>query len=203
MILLPRITGPLRRLARDRRGVTALEFAFILPPLLVLFMGGSEVVYQVYVQSILDGAIQKAGRDSGIQGGAQNADALDAKVLDMVRVVAKTASFPTKPKREYYSSFSAMKPENFTDKNGNGTREAGECFDDINGNKTWDANPSKTGQGGANDVTLYTVTIRYPRLFPVAALMGWNSTEELTARTLLKNQPYSSQNVSAPVSICT
>lgn len=193
----------LRALARDRRGATVLEFAFILPPMLFLLMGGSEVVYQVYVQSILDGAIQKAGRDSAIQGGAQNAAAIDAKVLTMVRVVAKTATFATPPKREFYNSFSAMKPESFTDTNGNGVRNPGECFDDVNNNKNWDANPSMTGQGGANDVALYTVTINYPRLFPVAKLLGWQTNHQLTARTLLKNQPYASQAVTAVTSVCT
>lgn len=195
------IRAALRRLGRDRHGATILEFAFVLPPMLFLFMGGSEIVYQVYVQSILDGAIQKAGRDSAIQGGAEGAAAIDAKVLDMVHVVAKQATFATPPSRVFYNSFSSMKGEVFHDKNDNGRREVGECYDDINNNKRWDADPGQTGQGGANDVTLYTVTISYPRLFPVGALMGWATTQRLTARTLLKNQPYASQAV--VTSICT
>ena len=59
---------PLARLRRDRRGVTVVEFAFVLPVMLVLMMGMMELGYQAYVQSVITGAVQKAGRDSGIQG---------------------------------------------------------------------------------------------------------------------------------------
>ena len=191
----------LRRLRADRRGVTVLEFAFVAPPMLFLLMGGSEVVYQAYVQSILDGAIQKAGRDSAIQGGADRADELDKQVLEDVRVVAKTAAIEDSD-RVYYSSFSNMKPETFVDKNKNKKYDLGECFDDINENKIWDVDPGRQGQGGANDVATYTLKIRYRRLFPVAPLLGWDSEAVLTARTLLKNQPFASQKVTSvtPVS---
>lgn len=195
------IGGRLRRLARDHRGTTALEFAFILPPFLFLLMGGSEVVYQVYVQSILDGAIQKAGRDSAIQGGAQRSDELDGKVLSMVRVVAKSATIESTTRRSY-ATFSNMKPERFTDLNGNNAYDPTECFDDVNGNKRWDADPGASGQGGANDVTLYTLKLRYVRLFPVAGMLGWSQQAVLTASTLLKNQPYASQTVTAVQPIC-
>lgn len=195
------IARTLRRLARDRRGVTVLEFAFVVPPMLFMLMGGGEIVYQAYVQSILDGAIQKAGRDSSIQGGAEQADALDDKVLAMVRVVARTAVIDSS-KRLNYASFAAMKPETFIDKDNDNKYDPGECFFDTNGNGVWDADPGRTGQGGANDVTLYTLKIKYTRLFPVTALLGWNGTTVLTARTLLKNQPYASQKVTTVEKIC-
>jgi len=190
------------RLRGDVRGVTVLEFAFVIPPMLFLLMGGGEIVYQAYVQSILDGAIQKAGRDSAIQGGGDRADELDGKVLTMVRVVAKTAVIADS-KRSYYASFSRMKPETFYDTNSNNRYDAAtECFDDVNGNKTWDADPGTTGQGGANDVTLYQLKVKYDRLFPVTALLGWDGTKILTARTLLKNQPYASQKQTPVVNTC-
>jgi len=192
----------LRRLLGDRRGAALVEFAFVLPPFLFLFMGGSEVGYQAYVQSILDGAIQKAGRDSSIQGGAQQAGALDAKVLAMVRTVAKTAVIDSST-RKSYSNFSAIKPERFTDNNNNGRYDRGECFEDINGNAIWDSDPGIDGQGGANDVTLYTLRIRYPRLFPLAGLLGWDRDALLTAKTLLKNQPYASQVTPTMKTICS
>jgi len=192
----------LRSLHDDQRGATVLEFAFVIPPLLFLLMGGGEIVYQAYVQSILDGAIQKAGRDSAIQGGGDRADELDGKVLAMVRVIAKTAVIDDS-KRAYYASFSRMKPETFYDLNGNNRYDAAtECFDDVNGNKTWDVDPGLTGQGGANDVTLYQLKVKYDRLFPVTKLLGWTGTKVLTARTLLKNQPYASQKQTSVVNTC-
>ena len=190
------------RLAHERRGATALEFAFILPPFLFMLMGGSEVVYQVYVQSILEGAIQKAARDSAIQGGAQRSDEFDDQVVKMVQVVAKSATLESSTRRSY-ASFSSIKPERFDDANNNNSYDSNECFEDTNGNKRWDADPGNIGQGGANDATLYTLKLRYVRLFPVAAMLGWDQQAVISASTLLKNQPYASQTVTATQRICS
>lgn len=192
----------LPRLARDRRGATVIEFAIVLPVMLVLMMGMMELGYQAYVQSVITGAVQKAGRDSGIQGATQAT--IDAKVLSQVRAVAPSANFASgSPTRLSYTSFSAVAPEPFVDTNGNGTRQAGECYTDVNGNGQWDADAGRSGQGGANDVTVYTVQITYSRIFPVVKLLGWAGTATLSASTTLMNQPYATQNVPSPATICT
>ena len=183
----------LPRLARDRRGVTVVEFAIVAPVMLALIMGLGDLLYQAYAQSLLDGAIQKAGRDSAIQGGATNAGTLDAAVLAAVKQIAPSATY-TATRKSYYT-FASIKPEDFTDTNGDGRCDNGEVFTDINGNNTWDVDPGTTGQGGANDVTVYTVKVTYPRLFPTPGLLGFPPTQTLTASTLLKNQPYATQTV--------
>lgn len=196
-------TVPLHSVRSDRRGVTALEFALILPVMLAMIMGLGELMYQAYAQSILEGAMQKAARDSSIQGGGDNAAALDQSVLDMVKIVAPGSSFAATPTRKNYDTFSSAKPEPFTDTNGNGVRDAKECFDDVNGNGSYDTDPGMTGQGGANDVTLYTVQISYPRLFPVASFFGGSAMQTIKATTFLKNQPYASQTVTTVKNLCT
>lgn len=190
------------KLLRDRRGVTVVEFAMTLPVMLVLMMGMMELGYQAYVQSVLTGAVQKAGRDSGIQGAT--AATIDAKVLAQVQAVAARASFASGyPKRLSYASFSAIAPEPFVDTNNNGVRDTGECYTDVNGNGQWDADAGRSGQGGANDVTVYTAQISYGRLFPVTRLFGWPGTATLSASTTLMNQPYATQNANSPSTICT
>jgi Flp pilus assembly protein TadG len=191
----------LRSLTRDTRGATIVEFAIVAPVMMMLLMGLCDLAYQIYAQSILSGAMQKAGRDAALQGGGTNAAALDKNVQDMVKMIAANATFTVT--RVNYDSFSVIKPEPFTDSNGNGIRNAGECFTDVNDNGVWDSDPGLTGQGGANDVTLYTMTVTYPRLFPVAGLLGWSSTQTISASTLLKNQPYASQSVAAAKQVCT
>ena len=47
------------------------------------------------------------------------------------------------------------------------------------------------------------MTIRYPRLFPLDLWFGATGDQELTSRTILKNQPYATQNVVPPVVRCT
>ena len=197
-------TRPLRRLARlrrDHRGVTAIEFAFVAPVLCLLIMGLCDLTYQSYVQVILTGALQKAGRDSTIQGASNRTAALDAAVIGMVRQVAKSATYTST--RKSYAQFSYVRPEVFQDNNNNGVYDsASECFTDVNGNGLWDADPGLAGQGGANDVVLYTMTVTYPRLFPLAGMLGWSANQSIGASTVLKNQPYANQNSFTAKQVC-
>lgn len=193
-------TCALRRLDRDDRGATIIEFAIVLPVMLITILGLSDIAYREYVTSILEGAMQKAARDSTLQGGAQQTVQLDQTVMKVVQTVAKNATFVSS--RLSYSNFSNIKPERFTDSNGNGIRDPGECYDDVNGNGQWDSDPGIAGQGGANDAVLYQMTITYPRIFPMAKLMGWGSTQQISSTTLLKNQPYASQSVPTVVTLC-
>ena len=206
------------RLRGDARGATITEFAIVSPVMMVLIMGLGDLLYQSYAQSLLNGALQKAGRDSGIQGGDILGSTIDGKVVGVVSTIVKNpanscATSPTGATwcstRRNYDTFTEVAPEPFIDTNNNGIRDPGECFTDINNNGTWDADPSAngglSGQGGAGGVTLYSMRITYPRLFPVAGLLGWSSTATINASTLLKNQPYASQvNVTTPTkTVCT
>ena len=190
--------GALSRLLRERRGATLVEFAIICPVMLMALMGLGDVLYRAYVQAILVGAVQKAGRDSGIQN--SDTTALDTAVQTMVKTIAPSATFAST--RKNYDTFSQVAPEPFTDTNGNGVRDPGECFTDQNGNGVWDADPGVTGQGGADDVVAYTMTVTYPRLFPVG-LLGMSTTATASASTILKNQPYSAQAVTTVATVCT
>lgn len=190
-----------RRLRRDARGVTIVEFALVSPVLMMVIMGLSEICYQAYATAIVTGALQKAGRDSTLETGAANSAALDADVITAVRRISKTATYTAT--RKSYSSFAAVKPEDYSDTNKNGVRDATECYTDANGNGSWDADGGKTGLGGADDVVVYEMTVSYPRLFPLAKLLGWSGPQTITARTVLKNQPFQQQNVPTPVVRCT
>ncbi len=190
-----------QRLRRDRRGSTIIEFAIVAPVMMLLMMGLGDLLYQVYAQSVLNGAVQKAARDSGIEGGSGNVSTIDGAVQTIARQIAPAATFVAT--RKSYDSFTEVAPEPFTDTNGNGVRNAGECYTDVNGNGSWDADPGSTGQGGASAVTLYTMTMTYPRVFPVAGLFGWSNSNTISATTLLKNQPYATQVTNTNATICT
>lgn len=194
------MTRRLRALVRDQRGGPATEFAIVLPVALTLILGFGDLAYQGYLESVLTGAVQKAGRDSTIQGNATQTDSIDQKVINIVKTIAPQATFVSS--RENYDNYSEIGPEPFTDTNHNGIRDAGECYSDVNGNSQWDADPGIAGQGGANDVTLYKMKVTYPRLFPFAWLIGWSAKETISAETILKNQPYATQTVTTTVTIC-
>ena len=50
-------------------------------------------------------------------------------------------------------------------------------------------------QGGADDAVLYTMTVTYKQMFPMSTMLGWSPNKSITASTVLRNQPYGSQNV--------
>lgn len=196
-----------RRAVGDRSGVAAIEFAIVAPVMALFMMGIGDLLYGIYANSILLGAVQKAGRDATLQQNTSSTatNAIDSQVMASLRRVAPAATFVST--RENYTTFALVdKPEPFTDSSTTGTvgvRDPGECFSDTNGNGTWDADGARSGVGGASDVAQYTITITYPRVFPVARLLGWGSTASITAQTLLKNQPYAAQASSAPQTICS
>jgi Flp pilus assembly protein TadG len=188
-------------LLADQRGVTVIEFAILAPVMMILLMGLGDMLYQSYAQAILNGELQKAARDSGIEGAGGNTTAIDAKVQTRILQIAPQATFVTS--RKAYDTFSEVAPEPIFDTNGNNQLDPGECFTDENGNGVWDKDPGTTGQGGASAVTVYQMTATYPRLFPVAGLLGWSNTQTISATTLLKNQPYATQTTTADVKVCT
>lgn len=196
MTVRPTLGG---RLKDDSRGATIVEFAIVSPVMLLMLMGLGDMLYQQYAQSILNGAVQKAARDSTIE--AASTATIDGRVQTMIQTISRNAVLSAT--RTSYDNFTEVAPEPFTDSNGNGIRDPGECYTDENGNNQWDADPGTSGQGGASDVTLYTVTVTYPRLFPVAGLLGWSSTQTISAKTLLKNQPYAAQTTATNTTICT
>lgn len=194
----------LSRLRRSTGGATIVEFGLITPVMLLMLMGLMEVCYESYVQSTLNGAIRKAGRDAGIQGGQQNWTTIDQTVLTQVQRVAGSASIVNSV-HQSYSSFSKVQvPEPYTDSNNNGKYDAAtECFTDVNGNQTWDSDQGVGGQqGGASDVAVYTLTIKYLRPFPLVKLAGLSTYANMTAQTILRNQPYTAQSTTSPKTCC-
>ena len=105
--------------------------------------------------------------------------------------------------RRAYTDFSDVsQPEDFTDTDNNGRCDNGEPFEDANGNGLYDTDRGIDGIGSARDAVLYTVTVRYPRAFPVMSLLGFEKTVTAQARTVLRNQPYGNQHVSSGVGTC-
>src|SRR3954463_7205231 len=176
-------------LTRDERGVTVVEFAIVAPVMLLMLMGFFDLAHTEYPRSVLQGAMQMAARNSTLESGLTSQSSIDTYVTNQVTsVVGAGATFT--PTRLSYSDFSQVGiAERYNDTNGNGKWDVGECFEDVNGNGQWDADIGKSGQGGANDAVLYTMTVSYKRMFPMAKMLGWPSNQTISASTVLRNQP--------------
>ncbi len=178
----------LHRLRRSESGNAIVEFALTAPLFLLILMGIFDFSWQIYGKQVLLGAVSKAARDATLEGNALNQTALDDKVRSKVQDVFKSGQVTFV--RKAYDSYSEVgDPEAFTDSNSNGQYDSGECFEDVNGNASWDADRGQAGNGGAEDVVLYTATLEISRVLPVWAMLGQSQTSKLTATTVLRNQP--------------
>lgn len=192
----------IQKIRADKRGTTAIEFAFVAPVFFLFLIATFDLAHREYAQSILQGAVQEAARGSTLEGGPAATTSIDAKVRLSVDPLVGTAQYNFT--RKTYASFTrAGQAENFTDSNANSIRDAGECFQDENGNGTWDADAGATGPGGSDDIVQYTATVTFPRLFPMAAMLGWTPDQIISATSILRNQPYGIKNATSVTVICT
>jgi Flp pilus assembly pilin Flp len=188
-------------LDRDDRGATAIEFAAIAPALLMVILGLLDLSYNIYATSVLEGAIQEAGRNSTIEGAEGRGMAIDNRVRERVDPIVPNAAIAF-DRRAYIDYSDVGRPEAFNDLNGDGICNDGEPFEDANDNGVWDPDRGRADMGGARDAVLYTVTLSYPRAFPLMKLLGFDGTVTARARTVLRNQPYGQQNMPAGVGYC-
>lgn len=184
------------RLRKDERGITIVEFAVVAPVMLLLLMGSMDLAHTLYMRATLQGIMQKAARDASLEAGAgvPRQAVIDGMVSDQVKNLAASAVV-TFDRRFYrtFSEASTARAEEWTDTNNDGTCNDGEPYTDQNSNMQWDRDGSNTGQGGAKDTALYTATVQYQRLFPMAAMIGMSENVRVRATTVLRNQPYSDQ----------
>jgi Flp pilus assembly protein TadG len=191
----------LARLRRDAAGATAVEFAAIAPALLMVLLGLMDLSHNIYTTTLLEGAIQQAGRTSSIEGAGARSTAIDSKLRSVVDDIVPNATIGIR-RRAYADYTDVEQPEDFTDANADGVCNNGEPFEDVNGNGTWDEDRGRASTGSARDAVLYDVTVTYPRAFPVMGLLGFSATVTAKARTVLRNQPYGPQNRPATVGSC-
>lgn len=181
---------------RDKRGATVIEFAIVAPVLSLMLVGAFDVAHTLYMRATLQGIVQKTARDATLESADDTAQtALDNKVKAQVRALANNSTIVIT--RRYYRTFSkasAAQAEAYTDTNHDGTCDANEPYQDDNNNGTWDADGGDSGEGGAKDRAVYTVTVTYPRFFPLYKFIGGATTTKIAATTILENQPYSDQN---------
>ena len=195
---------------RDDRGAALVEFAVVAPVMLLAMLGTTSLAYRQYDIVMLQGALQEASRDGTLEsGGVVGADAtLDALVrtnFQRVNTQLPDSAF-TFTRRNFRNFTAAGQLEPSTGPGGRCAPPAGSTtytYVDINNSNSWD-DGALNGQGGAQDVVLYTVRVSYPAVFPVPGVTGLNGTQTLTASTVLRNQPYNNQagRVSGPTRNC-
>ncbi|AKQ42062.1 hypothetical protein CP97_08570 [Aurantiacibacter atlanticus] len=179
-------------------GAAIVEFALIAPVFLLMVVGIFDFGFQLYAQSVVNGAMQAAGRDSTLEPGGPTPAQLDNSVSSRVHYVIPSATIEFT--RTNYEDFrDVSQPERFDDTNGDGECNDGEPFEDLNGNGSFDLDRGRDGQGGADDAVLYVASATYDRMFPLSGMMGIPKSVTLSGATVLRNQPFADQGERNPV----
>lgn len=189
----------LGRLRDDRKGVTLVEFAFVAPVLIVLLMGVFDMSHTQYTNALVNGALQKAGRDMTLESAGSRIEETDARVREQVLNVVPEGAEVNFERLSHFDFSDIGEPEEVIEDaaTANQRCDPGETFIDSNANGTWDRNRGRNGIGGARDAVLYTAVVTYPRPFPMFELIGMSDEVTLRATTVLRNQPYDEQDRSA------
>jgi hypothetical protein len=187
----------MKKLIFDNRGTSVMEFGLIAPALIVMLMGTLDAGQSYYVRAVLNGSLNQAARASALEG--NRSESAKAKIKEdleySVQAIAPGAAVDIE--RRFYRTFSeaalARAETIIEDSNNNGKCDVGETYVDANLNNAWDADGGNDGQGGARDVVIIKVNVRYTRLFPVAEILGFGSNVQIVSDSILANQPYGAQ----------
>jgi len=193
--------GRIRRVARDRRGSSAVEFALVAPVLFLTMVGTMEVGTILFVDHLVEGAVRDASR-FGITGlGATETERIqtvrniiDNRTLGLVDV--DNAEINTL----IYNDFQSIgEPEPYTDNSpANGAYDVGEAYDDVNGNGVWDNDQGAVGAGDSDEIVLYR--IRYDLDLLTGMLdhvIGQDGVISMEASIAVRNEPFRTDDVLA------
>lgn len=179
-----------RDIVRDEQGTTVMEFGLIVTVFLTLLLGLFDLGQLAYAQAILNGVVQEAARSSSLET-ADTAIA-DARITEMVEIAAPGVTVVTE-RKSYFDFADVERAESWNDADNSDTCDNGEAYTDENGNGQWDADIGASGNGGAGDVVVYTVTASYDPLFPNPFLSWGKDKRTVTASAVKKNQPFADQ----------
>ena len=186
---------PLDRLKGDLNGVTIVEFALLLPVMLLLICGTIEAGHMIMARVVLEGAVTEAAR---LATASLETNETDRDAIMRDSITRAMSDFATAPGQSLtitttaFRNFSAAYPEDYDDTNHNGRYDLGEAFIDRNQNARWDDASPLTGStlGGPGDVVSYTA--RFPKRVLFNFLAGTfgatNGMLPLTATTVVRNE---------------
>lgn len=198
----------IRKLLRDVRGVTIVEFAFVAPVLVLMLVGGFDLAHQSYLRAMLQGALNDAARRAAVEdpvfmaAGGTLEERVTSLVTGQVEDLAPGATI-TVTQRNFFDFSGIGNPEKLMkDVNSNGQYDAadGDCFADLDEDGEYDTDTGRDGIGGANDVVFYQARLTMPRLVPLHGLIGVSPNYNLGAETAIRNQPYAMQRT--PPVVC-
>lgn len=175
---------------RATQGSVAIEFATTGTAVLLLMLTLMEGAGMLMVQGMIDTAVNRAAR-FGMTGAGGDFAARQARIAAIVEQTTFGFLDPDKLAVHTlaYDDFNSISGfESFFDANGNGALDAGEDWDDRNGDGVHQADTNRLDPGGAGEVVVYQVTYKWQGFTPlISSTLG-----EIVLRTALpvRNEVY-------------
>jgi hypothetical protein len=187
------LSKSIRHFAKCQRGATAMEFAFVMPILLLFTVGILEFSMMFLAQNTLENATNYASRegktghvDSGMTREEYMLFLIQSRISRLMDIEKLTLDT-----KVYRSLEDVGKPEPYTDANNNNQYDLGETYTDTNLNGHWDPDIGVEGLGNSGEVVVYTVIYPWQTLTPfLGNILGNDGIIGLTSRILVKNEPY-------------
>ena len=171
-------------------GIAAVEFALIGPLLLLMLTAVIDVAILIFILVSLESAALEAARY-----GATGQDADGSTRDEQIRRIVSDGLFglvdpaDLAVRSRVYEGFAQIaSAEHLFDLDDDGELDAGETFDDVNGNGVWDGDPGAPGAGAGEDVVLYRVETLWRPITPLAGpLIG---DVPISAVVPIRNEPF-------------
>ncbi|HWA51033.1 MAG TPA: TadE/TadG family type IV pilus assembly protein [Dongiaceae bacterium] len=179
----------MRSLWRDKSGATAIEFALVSLPVIYLMVGIVEFSVAMTVANSLEAATNlssRLGKTGYVADQLTQKDTIRDEIerrvgplIDMNKLEITTTAFKD------FEDLDVQDPWN--DANNNDYPDPGE-WTDTNGNNFCDG---CSGLGSGENVAIYKITYPWKIMTPlISAVVGDNGIIELTAYSVVKNEPY-------------
>lgn len=188
-------------LVRSCRGAAAIEFAMLVPVLVLLVCGTIDLGYVYMAQVNLSNSLAAAARGSSAtqeRTEAEREAEMRARVTEAMQFFRAVPEEGLEITTKVYANFSGTRPEDYTDVNSNGRYDGpqgvsvGEPFTDRNRNGQWDPELPIEGStvGSRGEVVNYTATYKVQHLFSHLVSPLWNDPGvTLTATSVVRNEP--------------
>jgi Flp pilus assembly protein TadG len=159
----------------------------------MLLLGLLDLGYRSYAASMVQGALHDAARMATV--GNFTLTQIDNRVKARLANFA-TSSTVTTSTTSYYDFTGVSQPEKIVgDTAPLNSYNSGDCFEDANGNNSYNTDRGRDSTGGADDIVRYQVTISFPRIVPLGGFLGWGNTQTITQNTVLRNQPFAGRAI--------
>jgi Flp pilus assembly protein TadG len=206
---MARLLQKMARLRRDIAGATMIEFALILPVLLMAILGTWQVSYIAWAQHRLENAVREGSRVgiTGQSGGPTSTrkEIIETAIRESASSIVKVDGVDMKIVGCASPSFATfVKPgELYDDTNRNGACDNGEVYYDYSGDGAYSPDYVCTpGSGNAGDAVKYDVSFPVDLFVPLVNMFfSADNRLDLKAQTMVRNESFG-VTAPAPSLIC-